>query len=279
MEGSDVSWFKLDDKSWSHGKVVMAGNAAWGALCRMGAYASDHLTNGKISSSVAQLIATIDETERLVECGLLLRLSDGSYEIHDYLRYNPSAREVKKLRKDRADAGRRGARQTNGKRSGKSSASAEHVADAVPSVGREHVVGKTSPRSRPDPDPVPIHNKKKSRSSAVAAPLPDDWSPPDNVVEALRTELHGDVLAELPAMRDWAKDKGITSKDWVARFRNWAREAARRGHLPPWEPPLLRPAQAAPAAPRKKTPEEIAAERAAGDALFDELAKVKTVSA
>lgn len=164
-----MSWFRLDDKSWSHSKIVVAGNAAWGALCRMGAYASDHLTDGIIPSSIAQLIATIDEIERLVETGLLVRRAGGDYEIHDYLRYNPRARDVRKLREVRASAGRSGARQTNGKRVGKSPASADHVAEPLPC----DVDGNRSPRPDPDPDPDP-KERKKIQDSPDAKPSGSD---------------------------------------------------------------------------------------------------------
>ena len=44
-----MSWFKLDDKSTFHRKVVAAGNAAWGAFCRLGTHSSDQGTDGVVS--------------------------------------------------------------------------------------------------------------------------------------------------------------------------------------------------------------------------------------
>lgn len=161
-----MPWFKVDDKSHSHAKVIDAGNAAWGALVRLGAWASDHATDGEVPARVARAFATPEEVADLVRVGLLEESEHGFYVIHDFLQWNPSAKEVAKVRKERAKAGRKGARQTNGKRAANESAIAGPVADALPAACTESVTAKARPDPIPDPDPG------RSKSAAAASRPP-----------------------------------------------------------------------------------------------------------
>jgi hypothetical protein len=164
-DGGDkqVSWFKVDDKSWGHAKVLAAGNAAWGAFCRLGAYASDHLTDGKIPPSVAQIILSNDEADRLVSVGLLEKNTDGSVVIHDFLDWNPSAKKVLKLRKDRAKAGSKGAAKANGKRSASAAASAERL---LTTRSQQNL----APRARVPSRPVPVPSTLGEGSALAPEP-------------------------------------------------------------------------------------------------------------
>lgn len=176
-----MPWFRLDDKSWSHPKVVAAGNAAWGAFCRLGAYASDHRTDGVIPSSIAQLVATVDEIEKLVEVGLLDRNEGATaYTIHDFLEWNPSAGEVEakrsKLTELRSKAGRVG-----GVRSGEVRRKLNDIeanrSKLLPSVEAPPKQTR-SPYpipTRPDPDPKE-KKKKEERVAAPARPESIVWS-------------------------------------------------------------------------------------------------------
>jgi hypothetical protein len=93
-----MSWAKLDDGVTFHAKTVAAGNEAFGAWCRLITWSSGQLTDGAIPAQIALLIcASADVVAKLVDVGLLDKSGDG-YEIHDYLKYNPSAREVRKQR-------------------------------------------------------------------------------------------------------------------------------------------------------------------------------------
>ncbi len=102
-----MSWFKIDDNSTFHPKIIQAGNEAWGAFCRMGAYSSAHLTEGFIPAAIALTIAPKKVLAKLIECRLLDASPEG-YCIHDYLKYNPSAAEVQSKREARSEAGRKG---------------------------------------------------------------------------------------------------------------------------------------------------------------------------
>jgi len=99
-----MTWFKVDDGSDFHEKVVAAGNEAWGALCRAGAWSSKRGTDGFVPDNIAALIAP-EKVWRKAEAakgskspvGLVERRDDG-WQIHDFLQWNPSAAAVAEAR-------------------------------------------------------------------------------------------------------------------------------------------------------------------------------------
>lgn len=97
-----MPWFKVDDAFTFHPKVVSAGNAAIGAWIRIGAYCSAHLTDGFIADLTARMIAAPAELDALVACGLL-HASGSGYQVHEYLKYQQSKKQVE----DEREAGRR----------------------------------------------------------------------------------------------------------------------------------------------------------------------------
>src|SRR5258708_7482339 len=113
-----MSWFRVDDKSAFHAKVLAAGNGAWGAFCRMGAWCQDHgCHGGAIPCHVAAIIATPDELARLTTIlvpgkkPLLLDGGDGTYLLNDYAPHNPPKRNTltpAELKAKKSDAGKLG---------------------------------------------------------------------------------------------------------------------------------------------------------------------------
>lgn len=106
-------WLKLDDGFWCHPKVVALSDAAVGVLVKAMCYSAQQLTDGVLTGPVAVMLSsrTPSALDELVSAGLLERNGE-SYAIHDYLEYNPSAKEVRKSRAQtsvaRAKAGRKG---------------------------------------------------------------------------------------------------------------------------------------------------------------------------
>jgi hypothetical protein len=92
-----MSWFFVDDQAAFHPKVVRAGNSAFGAWVRFGAYCNAQLTDGFVPDGVASLIASRKEIDGMIAAGML-RVKDGGFEIHDYLNYQPSKADVLKRR-------------------------------------------------------------------------------------------------------------------------------------------------------------------------------------
>jgi hypothetical protein len=99
-----MSWAKLDDRFHVNGKIVAAGNAAVGLFARGISWSAGHETDGFIPEGVARMLESPDQglVDRLLEIGLLER-AEGGYQIHDYLEFNPSARELRRQRKAVAD--------------------------------------------------------------------------------------------------------------------------------------------------------------------------------
>ncbi len=95
-----------------------------------------------------------------------------------------------------------------------------------PTTGTRHIAPSEST------SPPPKSTSRKSGKDTRAQRLPEGWSPPEDVVDALRAEFGGDPLTCLPRFRDyWAGVPGQrgTKLDWPATFRNWVRTEASRG--------------------------------------------------
>ncbi|MET9601114.1 mucin-2 [Streptomyces sp. NPDC006459] len=65
-----MAWFKIDDSSHMHPKIVKAGNAALGLWVRAGAYSAQHLTEGTVPAVVARQYGTAPQARKLVAVGL-----------------------------------------------------------------------------------------------------------------------------------------------------------------------------------------------------------------
>lgn len=100
-----MSWFCIDDGFAFHAKAIAAGNEACGAWARAGSWsgAPANLTDGYIPKDVAHQIARPAIWQKLIDAkagkehGLIEVRPDG-YQIHDYLKYNPSAEKVRAKR-------------------------------------------------------------------------------------------------------------------------------------------------------------------------------------
>jgi hypothetical protein len=164
-----VSWFRVDDKSAFHAKVVNVGNAAWGALCRMGAWASDHRTDGLLDVCLAKLIATEDEIARLIAEGFLEKAGEKSYRIHDFLDWNPSAASLESLSKKRSRAGKQGGFNSRASRQAIASTSALPSAEANghQRVGPGSGIGISEGESEREPDETPRRNRNENSDGAM----------------------------------------------------------------------------------------------------------------
>jgi hypothetical protein len=137
-----VSWFKVDDHLTFHPKVLSVGNEAIGAWVRLGAYCGGHLTDGAVPAAIALSVCGNKIAAQLVAAGFLEQ-RDGSYLMHDYLDYNPSAEQVKAARAASAERQARH-RQRNGVTNDNSNGVTNTVSNGCPD--------QPVP-SRPDPIP------------------------------------------------------------------------------------------------------------------------------
>lgn len=225
-------WGKLDDKFWSHRKVLAAGNEATGAFVRMLSYCCDHGTEGKVEPPVAWMIGcanTLAIVAKLVEVGLLDPTEGGGWMVHDFAVYNPTATAMAKRREEvsekRREAGKRGAQnrwQTptgDGKPDGKPDGKA--MANGMATDG----IGDGKPMAPRASDPVPFPNPEvaaaaaRARGSAPDLDLGDDArpDPPAKLPPTTDATTDADALEVLQRLE--ARSKGLFMLDGTPEQR------------------------------------------------------------
>jgi hypothetical protein len=202
-----MTWFRLDEKGCFHPKVVAAGNEAYGAWARAGQWCSEHLTDGVVPPDVAFAIAPPRVWNKLVEVGLCEKSSQKisaktpqRIEIHDFLQYNPSGKDVRAERERKAANVKEWRDRRNRKRGPDVTGNtAGNLRPLLP--GRNH-----GPDPDPDPDP-----KESVKNGAHTPPPRID---PDFV--AIRDRVrHWPIFASMNAERladeqcGWMMSKGL----------------------------------------------------------------------
>ena len=162
-----MSWLKIDDQFPDHPKVVEAGPlASWLHVCGM-AYCARYLTDGFIPGGQVKKLADVDDApglaEKLLKAGLWDRVDSG-FQVHDYLKYNPSAEQVKATRKARAESGRIGGLQSaRSKEEANSQASAEANTQAnAPANEKQSDKQNSTPSPSPSPSPNPVPKEESA---------------------------------------------------------------------------------------------------------------------
>jgi hypothetical protein len=115
-----VTWFKVDDSFYDHPKVFDAPDSAVALWTRAGAWSARNLTDGFVPTGMPARLCDDHETavRELLRRGLWKR-TGGGYIFHDWGGYQPSREAVEKLRKTRAEAGKRGGQAKAAKQKGK----------------------------------------------------------------------------------------------------------------------------------------------------------------
>jgi hypothetical protein len=89
-----MTWFKVDDKFWSHRKTRPLTNAAVALWVRAGSYCGDHLTDGVLEHADIEFIGGDKAAaEELVKAGMWLHHVKG-YQFHDWEDYQPTRSKV-----------------------------------------------------------------------------------------------------------------------------------------------------------------------------------------
>jgi hypothetical protein len=191
--GAIVTWLRIDDQISFHAKTVAAGNAAFGAWVRMGAWACAQLQDGKVPTGVALTMATPEDLERLTSVRFLDAIG-GGYQIHDFLEFNPSRATVLAERDAKRAGGLRGA------------ASRWHGI----SHGTTHTPCHASANA-PVPVPIPSRPDLKRESSA-----------PRKRSRAKSSELN--VSPETNALRDHYVEAYVSAHNGAKpAFKSWSR--------------------------------------------------------
>ncbi|MFM8155424.1 MAG: hypothetical protein ACKOAF_05015 [Actinomycetes bacterium] len=93
-----MTWFKVDDKFWSHKKTRTLTDAAVALWVRAGSYCGDHLTDGVVEHGDVEFVGgSKAAAEELVRAGLWLE-HDRGYEFHDWDNYQPTRSKVEQER-------------------------------------------------------------------------------------------------------------------------------------------------------------------------------------
>lgn len=119
-----MAWWKGDDRSHTNAKLLAAGLDGTGLYFRMVSWSASNETDGKVPSHVIPMLAPgippkqiaklLEKlTKKVGKSSPLLKKNRESFEINDYLEYNPSAAQIREIRAKKQAAGTIG-----GKRSG-----------------------------------------------------------------------------------------------------------------------------------------------------------------
>jgi hypothetical protein len=159
MGGCVMAWVRIDDGFPDHPKALQAGPmACWLYVCGI-AYANRYLTDGFIPERQVHRLIDAKKPEvltaALVDAGLW-EVSEGGYQIHDYLDYQSSSEKVtadREATRKRVEAyrDRKSGQYTNGS------------ANVTPLLTRYESV------SNEDVTPAPINIPRKKHSSSVCA--------------------------------------------------------------------------------------------------------------
>ena len=100
----DVTWLRLDDQFCDHPKVAALSDRAFRMHVAALNYCARMLTDGRVQTKLVPRLVTGFRTatiRELLDSGLWMNTDDG-YEIHDFLRYNPSRIKVSEEREANA---------------------------------------------------------------------------------------------------------------------------------------------------------------------------------
>lgn len=149
-----MAWLRIDDGFGEHEKIIDLSDRSFRLHVVSLCYCARNLTDGKLTAKRVAAVCAITGARRanlaeLVDAGLWIENGSDGYIIKDYLEYNPTAEEAKKRRKERSEAGKRGANNRwNGNSDGNSHSNSHSNSDGK-SDGLPHM---------PRPVPSPARN-------------------------------------------------------------------------------------------------------------------------
>ncbi|MEX2984556.1 mucin-2 [Streptomyces sp. C36] len=195
-----MAWFKIDDGSHMHPKVIAAGNAALGLWLRCGAYSAQHLTEGHVPGIVARQYGTAPQARKLVAVGLwheqghdcprCPQPTAGDFIVHDFFEggrnstraqveaNRAAAAERKAKSRTRANQGRIGDESAADRERNERGSSTnpprnapqfqEEIAGQEGVSQRDTVEGVTGPQASTKPSPSTSYGSRREQAS------PDD---------------------------------------------------------------------------------------------------------
>lgn len=205
-----MTWVKLDDQFFGHPKALAAGKDGRSLFIAGLCYSGANLTDGRIPKSAVPLVAAMAAVpaataKKVVAAGLWKDTSD-SYEIHDYLAYQPSRSDVEAhrtiLSEKKAQAGRKGAAARwgnrelpldDGKPDGKAIAEQWQSDSSTMAQVPSGENGKPVAPSHPIPSPSSSSSPSDTSARAPAEPEEEIWTLLARRRAALLQTQDGDV--------------------------------------------------------------------------------------
>ena len=221
-----MTWAALDDKFHGHRKLALLGPLRLpcaGLHAIAISWCADHLTDGILPRAVAEflagnpkqttsnLLSTLpgfclgpaeDPIDLLISELIRVRLwednRDGTYTLHNYLKYNRSRRFALQVRKKRAKAGRLGGLAT-----------AKHFAKQVATVVL----------SSPSPSPSPSYSKEETtlRAPQPHAPRTRKTAVPEAAVRTVLDAYHAAFLTATGEKPNITGQDAATAKRLITR--------------------------------------------------------------
>lgn len=244
-----MSWVRVDDKAWSHPKFAsLSGNAVklWlFALC----WSNGHETDGHIPTQVLRILGgNKSDAAALCAAGLWIKI-DAGWEIHDFLKYQPSAEENRRRREAKAEAGRTGGlRSAQARGQAKPKQNPSTCLDSATTSATTSGSNLANQNPTPNPDPNPIVSKdtfmlssdvtrnvrgshassgqvtpgepKPKRRKMPMTEIPPDWAPTETHRAKCRSSGI-DCDREAERFRNSAAAKGRQYANWNAAFSTW----------------------------------------------------------
>ncbi len=151
-------------KAWA--RVGDAGPLMWAMAI---SWCSENLTNGRIPFEVISTFTRHKQPRQVLDClvavGAVHALGDDEYEMHNFLKYNPSKTQVETRKAERQVAGSKG---------GRASAVSKQTSSNSLSNSSSHSLGSATDMLYPSPSPSPTTStttEEREISPPVAAPV------------------------------------------------------------------------------------------------------------
>ena len=233
-----MPWFKCDVGIATHPKVLTAGPLALAVQIRAICYAAQNLTDGFIPTFAVPLLTTgmdeihlciqdtgdgvslsesaaqIDWPSFMVSHGLWHEVC-GGYQIHDYLQWNPSKKEIEDKRKKQSFGGMKGMKSRYG---------IENKMDLPVSKVISKVISNdiTSPSISISYSSLNSGDKKNGKVRARKTSWPDDLALTDEL-RSIARERGFDPEIEFQRAKDHCLANGKQYANYHAFLRNWFR--------------------------------------------------------
>lgn len=222
-----MSWAKVDDKFFAHPKVQAVSFGARGLWVTALSWVAAMETDGHVTRNALRCVTgnqTREEieawTRELVRYGLWVEDDDG-YRFHDYLRFNPSSKQLKHKRKINSTR-QRIFRSRNAKRNALRDEGRNALVTGIPA---RPLLSSPSPiLSLSSETEVPAKNGRAPRRKRAKCSWPEDFVLTAKCAQLAR-DLGEDPEVEWNKFKDNALANGVQHVDWDAAWRMWLRRA------------------------------------------------------